>query len=158
MVPAWQGMEAEAAKAAAMRAKDTQLSTLTRLLSPPQLGGGERSDSDADDAEAHLQPYALQHGDDGLPAAGAAQPQPSSSAAAGAAERSWEGCREGGAGSIGQRQRMGQRRSPSRSSRMRRRCWPALCCRSLRCAVLIVLSLLLCSRIDNSADTCACYM
>lgn len=78
-----QGMDAEAAKAAAMRAKDTQLSTLTRLLSPPQLGSGERSDSDADDAEARMQPYALQHGDDDTSAGGAAPASSSGAAAAG---------------------------------------------------------------------------
>jgi hypothetical protein len=82
-------MEPEAAKAAAMRAKDTQLSTLTRLLSPPALGSGERSDSDADDAEAHLEPFSVQHGGDEGPHIGAVQPpqppQPRSAAAAGPA-------------------------------------------------------------------------
>ena len=61
-------MEAFAAAMAAMRAKDTTLSTLSRMLAPPELGGGERSDSESDDAEAHLQPYAVPHGG-GTPAA-----------------------------------------------------------------------------------------
>ena len=42
-------------------AKDTQLITLNKLLTPPELGSGSRSGSDSDDAEAHLQPYALEH-------------------------------------------------------------------------------------------------
>ncbi len=42
-------------------AKDTQLITLNKLLTPPELGSGSRSGSDSDDAEAHLQPFALEH-------------------------------------------------------------------------------------------------
>ena len=42
-------------------AKDTQLITLNKLLTPPELGTGSQSSSDSDDAEAHLQPYALEH-------------------------------------------------------------------------------------------------
>ena len=42
-------------------AKDTQLITLNKLLTPPELGSGSRSGSDSDDAEAHLQPYAVEH-------------------------------------------------------------------------------------------------
>ena len=56
-----QGMELEAAKVAVDSAKDTQLITLNKLLTPPELGSGSRSGSDSDDAEAHLQPYALEH-------------------------------------------------------------------------------------------------
>lgn len=56
-------MEAGAAALAAMRAKDTTLSTLARMLSPPELGDGARSDSEDDLAEAHLAPFALPHDD-----------------------------------------------------------------------------------------------
>ena len=55
-----QGMELEAAKVAVASAKDTQLITLNKLLTPPELGSGRQSGSDSD-AEAHLQPYALEH-------------------------------------------------------------------------------------------------
>ena len=56
-----QGMELGAAKVAVDSAKDTQLITLNKLLTPPELGSGSQSGSDSDDAEAHLQPYALEH-------------------------------------------------------------------------------------------------
>ncbi|BDA42593.1 probable ATP-dependent helicase hrq1 [Coccomyxa sp. Obi] len=59
------GMEPALAVMAAATAKDTTLSTLSKLLSPPKLDDGGPSDSDADDAEAHLQPYAA----DQMPAA-----------------------------------------------------------------------------------------
>ena len=58
-----QGMDLESAKLAVDSARDTQLITLNKLLTPPELGTGSRSGSDsdgADDAEAHLQPYAVE--------------------------------------------------------------------------------------------------
>ncbi len=55
-----QGMEPASAVLAAAAAKDTTLSTLSKLLSPPELGDGERSESDADEAEANLEPYAAE--------------------------------------------------------------------------------------------------
>lgn len=57
-----QGMDLEAAKVAVDSAKDTQLITMNKLLTPPELGTGSRSGSESDsDAEAHLQPYAYEH-------------------------------------------------------------------------------------------------
>ncbi len=57
-----QGMDLEAAKLAVDSAKDTQLITLNKLLTPPELGTGSRSGSESDDdAEAHLEPYAYEH-------------------------------------------------------------------------------------------------
>ena len=58
-------MEPASAVITAATAKDTTLSTLGKLLSPPKLGDGGSSESDADDAEAHLEPYAA----DQMPAA-----------------------------------------------------------------------------------------
>lgn len=56
-----QGMDLEAAKLAVDSAKDTQLITLNKLLTPPELGTGSRSGSGSDsDAEAHLEPYAVE--------------------------------------------------------------------------------------------------
>lgn len=55
-------MDLEAAKLAVDSAKDTQLITLNKLLTPPELGTGSRSGSESDDdAEAHLEPYAYEH-------------------------------------------------------------------------------------------------
>ena len=54
-------MDLESAKLAVDSAKDTQLITLNKLLSPPELGTGSRSGSDSEsDAEAHLEPYAVE--------------------------------------------------------------------------------------------------
>ena len=56
-----QGMDLEAAKLAVDAAKDTQLITLNKLLTPPELGTGSRCGSGSDsDAEAHLEPYAVE--------------------------------------------------------------------------------------------------
>jgi len=54
-------MEPASAVLAAAAAKDTTLSTLSKLLSPPEVGDGGPSDSDADDTEAHLEPFAADH-------------------------------------------------------------------------------------------------
>lgn len=62
-------MDHEAAQLAVDSAKDTQLITLNKLLTPPELGTGSRSGSDSDDAEAQLEPYAFEH-DAAQPAAG----------------------------------------------------------------------------------------
>ena len=54
-------MDLEAAKLAVDGAKDTQLITMNKLLSPAKLGTGSRSGSDSEeDPEAHLQPYAVE--------------------------------------------------------------------------------------------------
>ena len=60
-------MEPDAAALLAASAKDTQLVTFNKLLTPPQLGDGGASDTDADDAAAHVAPYAVEH--DPVPAA-----------------------------------------------------------------------------------------
>ena len=55
-------MDLEAAKLAVDSAKDTQLITLNKLLTPLELGTGSRSGSQSDDdAEAHMEPYAYEH-------------------------------------------------------------------------------------------------
>jgi hypothetical protein len=54
-------MDPASAVLAAAAAKDTTLSTLNKLLSPSELGDGGPSESDADEAEAHLEPYAVDH-------------------------------------------------------------------------------------------------
>jgi hypothetical protein len=49
---------------AASQAKDTTLFTLNKLLGTPEMGDGGPSESEADEAEAKLEPYAVMHADD----------------------------------------------------------------------------------------------